>query len=180
MQYYGIYLLCYFLFASWFCLSLFQVTGSERHFSESPSNRLHRSTSVDKTLIKVDVADIVSVSACADLTLPPGAGLCMDTIHGPVFLVNTFRNCSIQLSRRFTVKTQRTFSIEPSLHEQDMPTANVFLLTSFCVAYLFWINLSLNILFLSEGKFVKLNLLFPCCFYFKNRLLTRGSRLMVG
>nr|CAD1844495.1 unnamed protein product [Ananas comosus var. bracteatus] len=64
-----------------------QVTGSERHFSESPSNRLHRSTSVDKTLIKVDVADIVSVSACADLTLPPGAGLCIDTIHGPVFLV---------------------------------------------------------------------------------------------
>lgn len=31
--------------------------------------------------------DIVSVSACADLTLPPGAGLCIDTIHGSVFLV---------------------------------------------------------------------------------------------
>ncbi|XP_023540563.1 protein HLB1-like isoform X1 [Cucurbita pepo subsp. pepo] len=37
--------------------------------------------------IKVEIPDIVSVSACADLTLPPGAGLCIDTIHGPVFLV---------------------------------------------------------------------------------------------
>ncbi|BFG32072.1 hypothetical protein CerSpe_183460 [Prunus speciosa] len=37
--------------------------------------------------IKVDVPDIVSVSSCGDLTLPPGAGLCIDTIHGPVYLV---------------------------------------------------------------------------------------------
>ncbi|KAK3228159.1 hypothetical protein Dsin_008021 [Dipteronia sinensis] len=41
----------------------------------------------DKKAIRVDVPDIVSVSACADLTLPPGAGLCIDTVHGPVFLV---------------------------------------------------------------------------------------------
>ncbi|KDP25200.1 hypothetical protein JCGZ_20356 [Jatropha curcas] len=41
----------------------------------------------DKRAIKIDVPDIVSVSACADLTLPPGAGLCIDTIHGPLFLV---------------------------------------------------------------------------------------------
>ncbi|KAL6005677.1 hypothetical protein ACLOJK_006248 [Asimina triloba] len=40
-----------------------------------------------KSVIKVDVPDIVSVSTCADLTLPPGAGLCVDTIHGPVYLV---------------------------------------------------------------------------------------------
>ncbi|KAJ4711809.1 Tetratricopeptide repeat (TPR)-like superfamily protein [Melia azedarach] len=43
--------------------------------------------SPDKRAIRIEVPDIVSVSACADLTLPPGAGLCIDTIHGPVFLV---------------------------------------------------------------------------------------------
>ncbi|KAM5571309.1 protein HLB1 [Rosa sericea] len=39
------------------------------------------------TAIKVNIPDIVSVSACGDLTLPPGAGLCIDTIHGPVYLI---------------------------------------------------------------------------------------------
>ncbi|KAG0490304.1 hypothetical protein HPP92_007167 [Vanilla planifolia] len=39
------------------------------------------------SLIKVDIPEILSVSACADLTLPPGAGLCIDTVQGPVFLV---------------------------------------------------------------------------------------------
>ena len=43
---------------------------------------------VERRAIKVDVPDIISVAACADLTLPPGAGLCIDTIHGPVFLVS--------------------------------------------------------------------------------------------
>ncbi|KAJ4955978.1 hypothetical protein NE237_012761 [Protea cynaroides] len=42
----------------------------------------------NRSAVKVDVADIVSVSACADLTLPPGAGLSMDTIHGPIYLVS--------------------------------------------------------------------------------------------
>ncbi|KAM7255995.1 hypothetical protein ACFE04_011736 [Oxalis oulophora] len=41
----------------------------------------------DRKAVKVDVTDIVSVSACADLTLPPGAGLCIDTIHGPNYFV---------------------------------------------------------------------------------------------
>ncbi|KAG7956158.1 hypothetical protein I3843_11G111200 [Carya illinoinensis] len=41
----------------------------------------------DKRGIRIDVPDIISVSACADLTLPPGAGLCIDTINGPVFMV---------------------------------------------------------------------------------------------
>lgn len=41
----------------------------------------------DRKSVRVDVADIVSVSACADLTLPPGAGLCIDAVHGPVYLV---------------------------------------------------------------------------------------------
>uniref|UniRef100_A0A0D9XLL2 PH domain-containing protein n=1 Tax=Leersia perrieri TaxID=77586 RepID=A0A0D9XLL2_9ORYZ len=40
-----------------------------------------------RKLFRVAVADIISVSACADLTLPPGAGLCIDTIHGARFLV---------------------------------------------------------------------------------------------
>lgn len=38
--------------------------------------------------VRVEVAEIVSVSPCSDLTLPPGAGLCIHTIHGSVFLVN--------------------------------------------------------------------------------------------
>ncbi|KAL4362262.1 hypothetical protein GQ457_04G016870 [Hibiscus cannabinus] len=37
--------------------------------------------------IRVDIPDIISVSACADLTLPPGAGLCINTKSGSVFLV---------------------------------------------------------------------------------------------
>ncbi|KAI4343158.1 hypothetical protein MLD38_027694 [Melastoma candidum] len=41
----------------------------------------------DKGAVKVNIPDIASVSACSDLTLPPGAGLGIDTIHGPVYLV---------------------------------------------------------------------------------------------
>lgn len=59
----------------------------QKQLSGSPSDRLQGATRIDRSLVKVDVPDIVSVSACADLTLPPGAGLCIDTIHGPVFLV---------------------------------------------------------------------------------------------
>ncbi|KAI5656252.1 hypothetical protein M9H77_25045 [Catharanthus roseus] len=44
-------------------------------------------TSTSKQPIRVDIPDIVSASTCADLTLPPGAGLSIDTIHGPVFLI---------------------------------------------------------------------------------------------
>lgn len=44
--------------------------------------------SPDRRTIRIEVPDMVSVSACADLTLPPGAGLCIDTIHGPVFMVS--------------------------------------------------------------------------------------------
>lgn len=52
----------------------------------------HTSISGDKSsngrpAIKVDIPDIVSVSACADLTLPPGPSICIDTIHGPTFLI---------------------------------------------------------------------------------------------
>ncbi|XP_076907488.1 protein HLB1-like [Bidens hawaiensis] len=37
--------------------------------------------------IKIDIPDIVSVSTCADLSLPPGPSICIDTIHGPTFLI---------------------------------------------------------------------------------------------
>ncbi|XP_072956212.1 protein HLB1 isoform X1 [Typha angustifolia] len=67
--------------------SLQQISLSDKHLSESPSSRSQGSSHVDKKQVKVDVVNIVSVSACADLTLPPGAGLCIVTIHGPVFLV---------------------------------------------------------------------------------------------
>lgn len=49
----------------------------------------------DRKSVRVDVADIVSVSACADLTLPPGAGLCIDTVHGPVYLVRIIHICLV-------------------------------------------------------------------------------------
>ncbi|XP_034895906.1 protein HLB1 isoform X2 [Populus alba] len=65
-----------------------QVSKSEqKQVRRSLSGRPSDVSNSDKKAIKVEVPDIVSVSACADLTLPPGAGLCIDTIHGPLFLV---------------------------------------------------------------------------------------------
>ncbi|KAI4326782.1 hypothetical protein L6164_019318 [Bauhinia variegata] len=61
--------------------------GEQSQVSRSLSGKLTDPVNDDKKTVKVDIANIVSVSACADLTLPPGAGLCIDTIHGPVFLV---------------------------------------------------------------------------------------------
>ncbi|KAA8525720.1 hypothetical protein F0562_007575 [Nyssa sinensis] len=59
----------------------------QRQMPQSLSSKSGDTTNIKRSAIKVDVPDIISVSACADLTLPPGAGLCIDTIHGPVFLV---------------------------------------------------------------------------------------------
>ncbi|KAL4284731.1 hypothetical protein GQ457_16G025880 [Hibiscus cannabinus] len=59
----------------------------EKKVSRSLSGRIADVATEEKTSIRVDIPDIVSVSASADLTLPPGAGLCIDTTHGPVFLV---------------------------------------------------------------------------------------------
>ncbi|KAK9082458.1 hypothetical protein Syun_031382 [Stephania yunnanensis] len=59
----------------------------QKKLAQSPSGRLPGPTNTDKSALKIDVPDIVSVSPCADLTLPPGAGICIDTIHGPIFLV---------------------------------------------------------------------------------------------
>ncbi|CAJ2628337.1 protein HLB1 [Trifolium pratense] len=61
--------------------------GDQKPVSQSLSTRSGDAVHGDKKTIKVDIADIVSVSACADLTLPPGAGLCIDTVHGSVYLV---------------------------------------------------------------------------------------------
>ncbi|KAL3331587.1 hypothetical protein AABB24_035096 [Solanum stoloniferum] len=58
----------------------------QRHMSSSLSSN-SADTSPSRQAIKVDVPDIISVSACADLTLPPGAGLRIDTIHGPVYMI---------------------------------------------------------------------------------------------
>ncbi|KAK9103946.1 hypothetical protein Sjap_021200 [Stephania japonica] len=59
----------------------------QKQLTLSPSGRLPGPTNTDKSALKIDVSDIVSVAPCADLTLPPGAGICIDTIHGPIFLV---------------------------------------------------------------------------------------------
>ncbi|KAM7525935.1 hypothetical protein LguiA_015837 [Lonicera macranthoides] len=59
----------------------------QRQTSPTLSSKTGDTVNNNQSTIKVDVPDIVSVSACADLTLPPGAGLCIDTIHRPVFMV---------------------------------------------------------------------------------------------
>ncbi|KAF9598923.1 hypothetical protein IFM89_033121 [Coptis chinensis] len=61
-------------------------TTEQKQLLQSPSGKLVAAVNIDKAIIKVDIPNVVSVSACADLTLPPGAGLCIDTIHGPVYL----------------------------------------------------------------------------------------------
>ncbi|KAJ7952203.1 Tetratricopeptide repeat (TPR)-like superfamily protein [Quillaja saponaria] len=66
---------------------LLQVNKGERQVPQNLSGRSIDAANIDKKNVKVEIPDIVSVSACADLTLPPGAGLCIDTIHGPIFLV---------------------------------------------------------------------------------------------
>ncbi|XP_062074633.1 protein HLB1 isoform X2 [Humulus lupulus] len=61
--------------------------GDQKQGSTGMSGISGDAAKMDKRSIRVDVPDIVSVSACADLTLPPGAGLSIDTVHGTVFLV---------------------------------------------------------------------------------------------
>ncbi|KAI3812831.1 hypothetical protein L1987_17543 [Smallanthus sonchifolius] len=41
----------------------------------------------DRPGTRVDIPDIISVRVCSDLTLPPGPPICIDTIHGPIFLI---------------------------------------------------------------------------------------------
>ncbi|WVY99009.1 hypothetical protein V8G54_031160 [Vigna mungo] len=61
--------------------------GDHKQVPQSLSGRSVDTVNADKKTIKVNIADIISVSACADLTLPPGAGLCIDTSHGSFYLV---------------------------------------------------------------------------------------------
>ncbi|KAH0465501.1 hypothetical protein IEQ34_005604 [Dendrobium chrysotoxum] len=63
-----------------------QVSKYGQESAQSSYGSLQGSGHSDKSLIKVDIPDILCVSACADLTLPPGAGLCIDTVQGPVYL----------------------------------------------------------------------------------------------
>ncbi|KAK8964422.1 hypothetical protein KSP40_PGU006987 [Platanthera guangdongensis] len=64
-----------------------QVSKDEGESVQSRYGSAQGSGQCDKSLIKVEISEILSMSACADLTLPPGAGLCIDTVEGPVFLV---------------------------------------------------------------------------------------------
>ncbi|XP_010553578.1 PREDICTED: uncharacterized protein LOC104823625 [Tarenaya hassleriana] len=64
-----------------------QVVKPEQREMERSLSGKPEALEAEKKTIKVNIPDIVSASACADLTLPPGAGLCIDTIHGPLFLV---------------------------------------------------------------------------------------------
>ncbi|KAI6701943.1 hypothetical protein NL676_011079 [Syzygium grande] len=62
-------------------------TVDQKQAPQGLSNRSGELAHTDRRATKVNIPDIVSVSACSDLTLPPGPGLCIDTIHGPVFMV---------------------------------------------------------------------------------------------
>lgn len=81
--YLSLFICDFFLISLYISLiSLPQVSkGDQKQVPQSSSGR------PGDTAIKVNIPEIVSVSACGDLTLPPGAGLCIDTIHGPVYLV---------------------------------------------------------------------------------------------
>ncbi|KAK4771456.1 hypothetical protein SAY87_031988 [Trapa incisa] len=59
-------------------------TDDEKLLSPVPSNR---SGDMVSTNVKVSIPSIVSVTTSADLTLPPGPVLNIDTIRGPVFLI---------------------------------------------------------------------------------------------
>ncbi|KAL9246622.1 hypothetical protein vseg_020136 [Gypsophila vaccaria] len=67
---------------------LYQLVESEQKPSrQSLSSKPTDAANSSRSAVKVDIPNIASVSAFADLSLPPGAGLCIDTIDGPVYLV---------------------------------------------------------------------------------------------
>nr|KJB07064.1 hypothetical protein B456_001G213600 [Gossypium raimondii] len=63
------------------------IKVEQTQVSRSLSGTIVEVTNEENSAIRVEIPDIVSVSSCADLTLPPGAGLCIDTTHGPIFLI---------------------------------------------------------------------------------------------
>ncbi|PPD84881.1 hypothetical protein GOBAR_DD18186 [Gossypium barbadense] len=58
----------------------------DNHFHKKHSSDLLMRIQVNLA-IRVEIPDIVFVSSCADLTLSPDAGLCIDTTYGPIFLI---------------------------------------------------------------------------------------------
>lgn len=68
---------------------LYQVEKADQHpYLQSPRRPESGTVYNDKSsLLRVEIANILFVSPCADLTLPPGAGLCIDTVQGPCYLV---------------------------------------------------------------------------------------------
>ncbi|XP_056688679.1 protein HLB1-like [Spinacia oleracea] len=66
---------------------LYQIVSEQKTSRQSLSSKQVDGPNIKNRAVKVDIPDIVSVSASADLTLPPGVGLFIDTIHGPVYLV---------------------------------------------------------------------------------------------
>lgn len=68
---------------------LYQVEKADQHsYLQSPRKPESGMVYNDKSsLLRVEIANILFVSPCADLTLPPGAGLCIDTVQGPCYLV---------------------------------------------------------------------------------------------
>uniref|UniRef100_A0A0A9CUA4 Uncharacterized protein n=1 Tax=Arundo donax TaxID=35708 RepID=A0A0A9CUA4_ARUDO len=58
---------------------------------DQPPSQSHGHMDRGRKPVRINVADIISVSACSDLTLPSGAGLCVETIHGPTFFVCAYQ-----------------------------------------------------------------------------------------
>ncbi|CAL9051992.1 unnamed protein product, partial [Musa banksii] len=71
------------------------VMKADKQSTESP-DRLRGSARIYRSSIKIDVPNIVSMSAYVDLTLPGSAGLCVHTIHHPIYLLSNASLCSLE------------------------------------------------------------------------------------
>nr|GFA45645.1 hypothetical protein [Tanacetum cinerariifolium] len=61
--------------------------GLQQIHDDEPKNIFGDKNTNTKPAIRVDIPDVVSVTICSDLTLPPGPSFCINTIHGPIFLI---------------------------------------------------------------------------------------------
>ncbi|GJR67535.1 HLB1-like protein [Tanacetum coccineum] len=61
--------------------------GLQQIHDDEPKNISGDKNTNSKPAIRVDILDVVSVTICSDLTLPPGPSICINTIHGPSFLI---------------------------------------------------------------------------------------------
>ncbi|RWW43585.1 hypothetical protein BHE74_00050729 [Ensete ventricosum] len=64
---------------------------ADKQSTEIP-DRLQGSARIHRSSIKIDVLNIVSMSAYADLTLPGSLGLCVHSIHHPIYLIKIPRS----------------------------------------------------------------------------------------